>query len=197
MTPIEDNIVSVITREREGRDQAWYEQMRECFHEDSWVNMAWFTGSGPDFVAASRGMAGRGDITRHRLYVPMVHSQNKRAVVTMPMNVDMRVMLHDVEVDITTYARAIYRLENRDDRWAITGLSAVYGHDTLAPSMPGQTIPIDNGELAALRPSYRMLTYYFQTRGYQISPDLPGDDRPETVREALHDAMSWAGITVS
>jgi hypothetical protein len=60
-----DEIVRLVLRERQSRDRGWYDQMADCFAEDSIVEMSWFQGSGADFVRATRDMAGRGDYAVH------------------------------------------------------------------------------------------------------------------------------------
>jgi len=191
MTNSIDDLVQVIAHEREGRDRGWWDQMAGCYHRDSLVRSMWFTGTGRDFADASRGMAARGDHSRHRLSVPAVHEHGKRAVVVMPMAIEFRIELHGVEADLTSYARGIYRLERRDDVFKICELSTVYERDTLTPAVPGDLIPIDRQRLAALPPSYRMLAYYFTFRGYAVDTELPGDDRPETADELLTEAFGW------
>jgi hypothetical protein len=51
-----DEIVQLVLRERQSRDRGWYDQMADCFAEDSVVEMSWFQGSGADFVRATRDM---------------------------------------------------------------------------------------------------------------------------------------------
>ena len=191
MTNSVDDLVQVIAHEREGRDRGWWDQMAGCYHQDSLVRSMWFTGSGRDFADASRGMAARGDHSRHRLSVPAVHAHGRRAVVVMPMAIEFRIELHGVEADLTSYARGIYRLERRDGVFKICELSTVYERDTLTPAVPGDLIPIDRQQLATLPPSYRMLAYYFTFRGYAINTELPGYDRPETADELLTEAFAW------
>lgn len=183
--------VEVIAHEREGRDRGWWDQMATCYHSDSRVRSMWFTGTGQQFAAASREMAARGDHARHRLSVPSVHRHAERAVVTMPMAIELRIDMHGVEADLVSYARGIYRLERRDGRYGICDLSTIYERDTLTAVTPGDSIPIDRPRLAAQPPSYRMLAYYFGERGYDVDPDLPGDDRPESGDALLAEAFDW------
>ncbi len=191
MTDSVAHLVQVVAHEREGRDRGWWDQMAECYHPDSRVRSMWFTGAGIEFAAASRDMAARGDRSRHRLSVPSVHLRERRAVVSMPMAIEFRVVLHGVEADLTSYARGIYRLEARDGRWGICDLSTVYERDTLTPALPNQSIPIDGERLATYPASYRMLAYYFDFRGYQVNPNMPGDDRTESAEAVVAEAFNW------
>ena len=55
----------------------------------------------------------------------------------MPMAIEFRVELHGVEVDLVSYARGIYRVEQRSGQYKICDLSTVYERDTLTPVVPG------------------------------------------------------------
>ena len=185
------DLVQLIAHEREGRDRGWWDQMASCYHRDSRVRSMWFTGTGHEFATASRGMATRGDHARHRLSVPSVNLRGERAVVSVPMAIELRIELHGVEADLISYARAIYRLERRDGQHGICDLSTIYERDTLTPVVPGDEIPIDRQRLATLPASYRMLAYYFAIRGYDVNPDLPGDDRTESAEAVVTEAFTW------
>lgn len=191
MTTTVADLVQVIAHEREGRDRGWWDQMAGCYHSESRVRSMWFTGTGQQFAAASRDMAVRGDHARHRLSVPSVHRHGERAVVTMPMAIELRIDMHGVEADLVSYARGVYRMERRDGWYGICELSTIYERDTLTPVVPGETIPIDRLKWAALPASYRMLAYYFGIRGYDVDPDMPGDDRPESATALLAAAFDW------
>lgn len=191
MTNAVADLVQVIAHEREGRDRGWWNQMADCYHPDSRVRSMWFTGTGHEFTSASRDMAARGDHSRHRLSIPSVHLDGKRAVVSMPMAIEFRVELHGVEVDLVSYARGIYRVEQRNGQSKICDLSTVYERDTLTPVVPGDLVPLDRHRLDVMPASYRMLAYYFDVRGYDINLDMPGDDRPESAAGLLTEAIDW------
>jgi hypothetical protein len=186
-----DDLVQVIAHEREGRDRGWWDQMAGCYHQHSRVRSMWFTGTGAEFAIASREMAARGDHARHRLSLPSVHTQDDRAVVSMPMAIEFRIEIHGVEADLVSYARGIYRLERRDGRYGICDLSTIYERDTLSPVVPGDVIAMDRRKLVALPSSYRMLAYYFAYRGYEVNPNMPGDDRPESADALVTEAFEW------
>ena len=185
------DLVQVIAHEREGRDRGWWDQMAGCYHRDSCVRSMWFTGTGHEFAAASKDMAARGDHARHRLSVPAVHLHGERAVVSMPMAIEFRIEMHGVQADLVSYARGIYRLERRDGHYKICELSTIYERDTLTPVVPGDPMDLDRQRLEAMPASYRMLAYYFGIRGYDVNPDLPGDDRPESADALLAEAFDW------
>ena len=185
------DLVQVIAHEREGRDRGWWDQMADCYHDESRVRSMWFTGTGRDFAQASRGMAPRGDRSRHRLAVSAVHVRGDRAVVSTPMAIEFRTEVHGVEADLVSYVRGIYRLEHRDGRDGICDLSTVYERDTLWPAVPGDVIAFDRHRLASMPASYRMLAYYFDLRGYDVDMNMPGEDRPETADAVAAEAFDW------
>lgn len=184
MTPAE-----LVLRERQGRDRGWWDRMRACYAPDSAVRLSWFRGSGEEFVARSREMAGRGDVARHRLGPPVVDADGDRAVAEVPAAIEVRTVLDGVEVDLTSYARLLYRAEVRSGRWLITSLDPVYERDVLTPVVPGTPVPLPS--LEGLRPSYRFLAHVLGTRGYPIAGDLYGDDRPGEVAELYDSLFTW------
>jgi hypothetical protein len=181
----------LVLLERQARDRGWWQQMRACFAPDATVRLSWFDGSGADFVTQSEKMAGRGEISRHRLGPPIVRVNGSRSVVEMSASIEIRTELNGVEVDLISYTRLIYRSERAASRWQIVSLDPIYERDTLTPSMPGTKAAVAPADLAGLRPSYRLLAYLLHERGYDIREDLYGDDRPEAVAAFNRDLLHW------
>jgi hypothetical protein len=50
-------VTQLILRERLSRDLGLWEQMHDCFHDDSVVRISWINASGPEFVRRSKEMA--------------------------------------------------------------------------------------------------------------------------------------------
>jgi hypothetical protein len=73
-------------------------------------------------------------------------------------------------------------------------LDAIYERTELTPSIPGQSVSIDPAELEGLRAPYRLLAWNLGRAGYDVSQELPADDRPEHVARMYSDAFDWAGI---
>lgn len=176
-------VSQVVLRERQARDRGWWDIMRGCYGPASTVRVSWFQGSGAEFVTRSQEMAGRGDNAVHRLHPPVVKVHGDRALVELPAGIELRTILQDVEVDLVSYARLSYRVQRDQGRWLLSALDPVYERDTLTPALPGAHLNVPAPELAALRPSYRMLAYVMRQRGYPIDETLYGDDRPDGVRQ--------------
>jgi hypothetical protein len=170
--------------------------MQECFHPDSTVRLSWFQGTGPDFVARSKDMSGRGHKTTHRLCPPVVQLYGDRAVVEVSAGIEMRADFEGVEADLTSFARLLYRAERRSYIWRIVSLDAIYERDSLLPALPGAQLRLDPDELAAFRPTYRVLAYQLSRLGYDIAEDAYGDDQPDRVEGLYRSAFAWARHTI-
>src|SRR5580700_36326 len=73
-------VSQLVLRERFGRDLGLWEQMRDCYHDDSIVRISWMKGSGPEFVSHSKEMAQRGVRANHRLGPILVTLAGDRAI---------------------------------------------------------------------------------------------------------------------
>jgi hypothetical protein len=189
-------VTQLILTERETRDVHRWDEMRDCYHPDSRVRVSWFNGTGADFVKGSIDMAGR-VVTRHRLSPIRVVVSGDRAVATLAAIVEIPVRLQDVEMVLLIYCRMVYRAERRDERWRIFSFDAIYLRDELTPAIPGRSISIDAAELKWPRQSYRLVAYVLGKQGYRIADNLPGEDRPETVRALMDEIFAWAGLKAS
>ena len=187
-------ITQLILRERESRDLGNWDQMRDCFHPDSIVRISWFNGNGPDFVDGSIDMAKRGMLAKHRLAPILVNLAGDRAVASLSGIIDIPTVIDGVDLTLSAYGLFIYRAERRDNVWRIYGFDCIYRRDEMTPAILGQTVPIDLGEMKNFRPSYRNLAYCLHLTGYTVNPDLPGEDRPETVARLMQEVNDWAGL---
>ncbi|MET7743359.1 nuclear transport factor 2 family protein [Streptomyces sp. NPDC005385] len=192
MTDI-DIVTQTVLRERQGRDRGWWDQMRACYWPDSVVNLSWYRGDGPGFVDASRAMSGRGDGSVHRLSPPTVQIVGARAFVETPAGIEVRTEIDGVTADLVSCTRVVNRLERRDGRWRIAALDCVYERDTLSPALPGQHLSIPQEELAPFRASYALLAWYLSRRGYDVAPDLLGDDQPERTAAFYAEVLARLG----
>ncbi|MFB7031936.1 nuclear transport factor 2 family protein [Streptomyces sp. NPDC056295] len=184
-------VAQLVLHERHARDRCWWDVMRRSFADDSDVRLSWFQGTGPDFVSASERMAERGDVSVHRLAPPVVDVNGDRALVVLPAGIEVRTDLDGVEVDLTSYARLLYRVERRAGNWLIVALDPVYERDTLSPALPGTPLAVTATELAGFRRPYRMLSYVLGRRGYTVAQNLYGEDRPAAVHALERTAANW------
>lgn len=187
-------ITQLVLAERESRDLGRWERMKACFHPDSIVRISWFSGNGHDFVDASRDMARRGTLAKHRLGPVSVRIAGHRAVATLACTIDIPAVLQGVAVLLSSHARVFYRAENRDGAWGLSSFEVFYMRDELAPQVPGEVVPVKAARLAGYRQSYRFLSYVLDRNGFTVRDDLAGEDKPETVDALCREVYGWAGL---
>ena len=187
-------VTQLVLAERESRDLGRWERMRECFHPDSVVRLSWFRGSGPDFVERSVDMARRGIRATHRLGPVAVRLARDRAVASLTATIDIAATISGIDIQLASHARFLFRAERRADCWRLSGFDAFYMRDEMTACVPGQVVPVTPGQLAAFRPSYRMLSFLLDSQGYRVDSDLPGLDRPEAVDALCAQVYGWAGL---
>lgn len=181
-------MAAAVARERLARDRADWDTMAQSFHADSRVRLAWFDGTGHDFVEASRIRPG---FVRHRLSPSVVSVSGDRAVAETPVSVESRTLHAGVEVDLNVSCRYVNRLALVDGEWLLTSVDCICERDEMRPVDPGQRLEIDERRLATYRPSYRFLAYQASSVGGHVSDDLPGDDQPDSTRPIYQDASAW------
>jgi hypothetical protein len=177
--------------ERESRDLGRWERMRACFWPEARIRISWIDGSADAFVEGSIDMAKRGVLATHRLGPPAVRLNGDRATAMFIGAIDIPATIKGVEAYLSSYARFIYRAERRGERWSLMSFEAIYMRDELAPAIPGQVIAITPEEVAGFRRSYRLLSFLLTTQNYAVNHELPGEDRPETVKAMLGELDAW------
>lgn len=121
----------------------------------------------------------------------MVYLDGDRAVIDVSAGIEVRTDLDGVEVDLTSYARLIYRTERTASTWRIVSLDPVYERDTIAPAVPDTLVHVDPTDLAPYRPPYRLLAHTLALLGYEVAHDLYGDDQPDPVETLYRTAFTW------
>ena len=187
-------VTQLILIERESRDLGRWDQMRDCFHADSLVRVSWFTGTGHDFVSGSIDMARRNVLAKHRLGPVLVRLAGDRAVASLSAIIDIPATLSGIEVQLSSHARFLYRVERRAEQWRILSFDAIYMRDEFTTAIPGLSLPITPADVAGFRPSYRMLSYLLTSQGYDVNSNLPGEDKPDTTAALNRELYGWAGI---
>ena len=184
-------ISQLVVRERQSRVRHLAEELAACFHPDATVTTSWLQGSAAQFVASSGPRGTVAGPILNRAGPPIVHARERRAVVELPSTTTRWIPVAEVEAELTSYMRLLYRVEKRDAEWRISDLSAINEGDALRPAIPGQTLSIDGAQLGRLRHSYRFLAYTRALRGEQVSDELFGTDRPGPVDELYGRAFAW------
>jgi len=188
-------VSQLVLRERLSRDLGLWEQMRDCFHDDSVVRLSWINASGPEFVRRSKEMAERNVKASHRLGPILVTLAGDRAIAQLAAIIDIPFTLKGIEVMMSSYARFLFRAERRERVWRLSGFDAIYQRDEIMPLIPGQAVAVDPEVLKSFRPSYRLLSYCLASGGFPVRNDLAGVDCPDLVDALTREIYGWARLT--
>jgi hypothetical protein len=189
-------ITQLVVRERESRDMCFWNRMRDCFHEDAEVNISWFQGTGYEFVEASKGMAARGMLAKHRLGPVLVTLNGDRGLATLSAIIDIPTEIEGKSFTLSAHCLLIYRVSKRGGTWRFSSFEVIYRRDEFIPAILGETVQLPVEELSRYRASYRNMCYSLRLRGYVPSDELAGEDRPESVRAILEKVYRWVGLPV-
>jgi hypothetical protein len=74
------------------------------------------------------------------------------------------------------------------DGWKLASLDAIYEKDCLIPASPEGMEPPEG-----VRASYANVISIIGSEGYDMNPDLAGDDRPEMRDKLLDQVKAWLG----
>ena len=184
-------VADVIQRERAARDAASWDEMASYYHPDSMVDVAWFTGSGEEFVRATKKNWRTDAINFHEMGAAVVTVNKDRAIAETACTLHGFYKLDGVDVTSTGFVRLLWRAQRMENRWLIAGARCVYIRDLLQPCNPSERLTLNEAELSTYRPSYRYLTYTLKYLGREPKDNLPGFDRPETVAALREAERLW------
>lgn len=178
----------VVLRERQARDNGWWDRMLATYWSDSKVIVSWYQGSGPGFVYASRKLSQGGVVGKHRLMPPIVDIRGNKAHVEVGSRNWSQLQVDGKTINLNANIRINYLLEKRAGEWKIHLLQPVYEHSELTPDVPGQDFVIPPEELAHYRPSYAALSWALSRKGLTMSQQEVGIDKPDE-EKALYDSI--------
>ena len=181
----------LVLLERFYRDRGRWEEMAACFTEHSYVRTTWFEGSGRAFAEESAEMARRGRHSTHVVWPIYAEVRGDRALVESRAEIQNRAEIDSVEVDMVQYCRFFSRAVRTPDGWRLASFEGIYQRDTITPLDPADKLPLDFAELHGLRPAYRIWAWTIARRGYDVSQDLFGDDRPDLLEPFYAAARRW------
>lgn len=179
------------------RDAGLWDTLLTMWHPGGQMKTTWFRGSAEAFVDASRAGFDAGVTVHHFLGGSLIERSGHRAVAQTKMTISQRLVLADVEVDVTCVGRFYDFFEQRNDRWRIMLREPIYEKDRVDPVVPGDIPPIDRGVLATYPTGCRHLLYCQNAAGMNIHTDVPSLRGPE-IEQLYADGRSWlAGENLS
>jgi hypothetical protein len=167
------------------RDQGRWADLLDTFHADGRIHVSWFEGPFPDFVDRCRQNYGKGSSAKHLFWPARVTVNGARALTETNAAILVRQTIEGVQVDLTSYARFLDRLERRDGRWRIVERACVYELDRLDPVEPSAAFAavMQQGDAARYPAPYRYMGYRVAAAGRALAEPVHYDGRAET--EAL------------
>jgi hypothetical protein len=187
-------ITQLVVRERDSRDMGFWQRMLDCFHPDALIDISWIRGNAKAFVEGSKDMAARGMKATHRLGPILVTQHGDKAVATLGGIIDIPTELDGKQFTLSAYGQFLYSVERRAGEWKLLSFEAIYQRDELTPAVLGETVAMPQELLQRFRPSYRNLSWSLHLKGYEVNMELPGTDRPETVRAIYERLYGWLGL---
>jgi hypothetical protein len=186
-------IVELIGLERLWRDTGEWDKVAAAYTEDAVIKTSWFDGSPSDFAEKSKQMADRGRHGKHPIVPVYVLINGDRALVESRSEIQNRLPIDGVLVDMVQFVRFVSRVRRTDVGWRLVSFEGIYEKGTIAAVQPGDSVPISWSDVEAVssRASYQLHAWGMSLRGYSIPDDLLGDDRPEALRQFYADQMRW------
>jgi len=143
-----------------------------------------FTGNADEFVAMSERSTPPGLKVIHTIDPVDLTVKQDRALSHSNATINTRTTIGGVACDITSWVRALSRLERVGGEWKMLSLDVIYNRDSLMPACP-QDESMSLEGIGKFRSSYSILAWFMSSRGLRVPDELPGEDRPETVSEVV------------
>ena len=179
-------IFDLVRTERLCRDLLDWPGLLASFVPGSPVRTTWFDGTVEGFVEGSRTKMAAGSTAKHWIMPTKLRLNGRRGTIESPATIFARQELDGVEFDLFQFCRFFSRLTKTDDGWRLASFEGIYQRDRMDAVNPADDPPIDWDLVKTLRPSYKFLAYNQIRQGYEVNPELIGDDRPDLL-QAFHE----------
>jgi hypothetical protein len=160
------------------RDQRRWPVLLSTFHPDGEIAVSWFRGPYAEFVEHCK----RGGPSKHLIMAPLVKVNGDRATAETTIVILVRQSIDGLPVDMTSRARFLDRLEQRNGEWKILERVAVYEQDRLDPVVPSEGFArVMQGADATKYPEpYRYMAVRLASAGRPLAEPVHYDGAPHT-----------------
>lgn len=184
-------IFDLVRSERLCRDSLDWDGLEASFVPESPVRTTWFDGTIAEFVAASRAKMAAGSTAKHWIFPTKLKLNGDRGTIESPATIFARQELDGVEFDYFQFCRFFSRLQKTYMGWRLASFEGIYQRDRMDVVNPADEPPIDWDLVKTLRPSYKFLAYNQIRQGYDVNPELIGDDRPDLLQAFYAEEEEW------
>ena len=178
------------------RDRGEWEMLRNCFHTDGTIHIAWISGTGSEFVdKSSKRLAEyeEGEYEKHVFSPPYIQLNGKRAISTIHVQHISRVIVDGREFDWDFWGQFHDLIEKREDGiWRLFRRTMVYERDRLDPVHP-ERLPggyFDDIEFNAFRSPVRFLDWRLKKFGVQAATSIVTINTVEE-SELIKNKFAW------
>lgn len=188
-----ENIRELVEYERYCRDYHHYDAMKKLFVNDSRVNVSWMSGSGEEFVEASKKREGnRPYMGGHKIFNTIVWLNGNKAIAESMAMIIVRGKMMNIDYDMPAYSRVLYRVEKIDNCWKIKQLDCIYEFDSIYASFPMHEADVFKpGDFDDYRSSYKGICWIEEKMGGTPNQELAGEDDPNGVEVLYQKANEW------
>jgi SnoaL-like domain len=184
-------IFDLVRFERLCRDQRDFAGMVACYVAGAPVRTTWFEGTVEEFAEASRRKMGSGSQAKHWIMPARLEIDGTRALVESPALIFDRLTFDGITFDTFQYCRFVSRVIRTEAGWKLGSFEGIYQRDQMQAVDPRQPLPVDWDVIEKLRPSYKFIGYTQVKRGYNVNPELLGDDRPDLLEAFYASEQAW------
>ena len=176
------------------RDQGRWADLLDIFHPDGRIHVSWFKGAYVDFVERCRQNHGRA-ISKHLLWPACVAVNGSRALSECNVSILVRQNIEGVEVDLTSRARFVDRIEQRGGTWRMAERITIYEQDRLDPVLPSPAFDalMKGADVERYPAPYRYMGYRIVAAGRALAEPIHYDGRAETEAFKASNAAWVAG----
>lgn len=186
-------IIELIQLERLWRDIGEWDKVAAAYTDDAVIKTSWFEGPPAEFASRSKEMAVKGRHGKHPMVPVYVTVNGDRALAESRAEIQNRVPVNEVWVDLVQFVRFISRARRTPAGWRLVSFEGIFEKGTVAAVNPADEVPIDWSEVEAAvpRPSYQLHAWGMKLRGYDIPADLLGDDRQDERNAFYASELEW------
>jgi hypothetical protein len=153
------------------RDSGDWPTLRSCWHSNGRMKTTFYEGPATEFVDAVGQQFDRGAVVHHLMGGTHVEIEGARAIAQSKTVISQRLVLHDVEVDITCTGRFYDFFELRD-AWRLVLREPVYEKDRIDPVDSNTSVDLDSTLLSRFPPGCRHLMYSQAQSGLAVRTNV-------------------------